>query len=149
MTNKLYTFIAELKRTLKDLSTFKKVGEYPADVDMAKVSGNAPSILIQEGDEELAEVQMNQTLNKVVKISIWLYHDTDKSRIKTITDRQIEIETAILSSDFLTDSGAFCIEWASVEKGEHLDDFTGYDVGYDDKHIVRKINFDVILDVGR
>ena len=149
MTNELFPFISELKSTLKDLSSLKKVGEYPADVDIARTDGNAPSVLIQEGDEELAEVQQNMSLNKTINISLWLYHDTDKSRIKTITDLQSAIETAVLSSTFLTNSGAFCIEWVGVEKGNYLDDFSGYEIGYNNKKMLRKINFDVTLDIGR
>jgi len=149
MTNKLFTFISKLKAELKGLSTFNKVGEYPSDVDMARSDGNAPSILIQEGDENLAEIQQNMSLNKSVRVSLWLYHDTDKSRIKTITDRQVEIETAVLASAFLTTSGAFCIEWNSVEKGEYMDEFTGHSVGYNNKKMLRKINLDVTLDIGR
>jgi len=149
MTNELITFISALKSELKGLANFNKVGEYPADVDIARADGNAPSILIQEGDETFSELQMNQYLCKTVRISIWLFHDTDKSRIKTITDRQSEIETAILADSFKTASEAFCIEWDSVEKGEYLDDFNGYEVGYNNKKILRKINFDVTLDVGR
>ena len=149
MTNKLFTFISKLKAELKELSSFKKIGEYPADVDIARVDGNAPSILIQEGDEEQAEIQQNRSLNKVVRISLYLYHDTDKSRIKTITDLQSQIETAVLDDDFLTTSGAFCIEWVSVEKGDYLDDFTGYEIGYNNKSMLRRINFDVTLDIGR
>jgi len=149
MKNELFTFISKLKTELKDLSSFKKVGEYPADVDIARTDGNAPSILIQEGDEIPADIQQNKTLDKIVRIGLWLYHDTDKSRIKTITDRQSEIETAVLDSDFLTTSGAFCIEWVGVEKGEYLDDFSGYEIGYNNKNMVRRINFDVTLDIGR
>jgi len=149
MTNKLFIFMHTLKSTLKGVSSLNYVGEYPYDVERGKTSGNVPAVLIQEGDEDLAELELNKSLNKSVSISLWLYHNTKKSTIKTITDLQSLIETTVLSDTFYTASGAYCINWVGVEKGEHLDNYDGYSVGYHNEHMIRKINLDVILDIGR
>ena len=120
MTNDLYTFLAELKRTLKALSSFKYVGWFPYadDIKKAITDGNAPSILIEEGEEGEAEIDLTLSLNKAIEVGIWIYHDTRQLQVKTMTDLQTEIETAVLSSAFLESSGAYCVNWVSVEKGD-------------------------------
>ena len=149
MTNKLKEVIVQFKTTLKALSNFNYVGEYPADIEKAIVDGNQPAILIQEGDETFAEVQQTQSVTKMVRIPIWMYHNMIKTRIDTLTDRQNEIEDALLSSDVLEGAEVDCISWAGVEKGEALSNFDGLSVGYYENKSCRRIDFDVTFTVER
>ena len=151
MTNNLKAIIVELKSRLKGLTNFNYVGEYPYDSEKAIADGNQPVILIQEGDEILAEIQQTLSITKVVRIGIWMYHNTIKTRINTLTDRQNEIEDALLDDSVLTTLGNTidCINWIGVEKGEELDNFDGFSVGYNENKSCRRIDFDIVFTVAR
>jgi len=147
MTNYQKDIIAQFKTAITAIgtSTFKKVGEYPFDVN--NVGQKYPAVLIEDGDEALADVQRNGSVTINWIVSCWLYTQINQTRIATILDYQVAIEDAILDSSVRLALGnkMECVNLLNVEKGERQETLDTYNVGYDSNISIRKINFEVTV----
>ena len=149
MTNKQYVILARLKTTIESIgsSTFKYVGYYPFNIE--NIGNKYPAVLIQDGNESLADEQQNLSITKAYSISLWLYQQINQDRIETLLDRQTDIEDAIMDDAVLTalSNNADCILWTGIEKGDYQPTLDKYSVGYSDNLSIRKINIDVTFTV--
>ena len=151
MTNKQWIILSAIKTAIEAIgdSTFKYVGFYPFNIQ--NIGNQYPAVLIQDGEEGLAEVQQNLSVTKVYRVPIWIHQQINQDRVETLLDRQTDIEDALLDSAVLDSLGtdADCISWESVEKGDYQATLDKYSVGYTDNMSIRKINFDVIYTTAR
>lgn len=146
MTNKTKYIIESFVKQL-GLQSFGYVGEYPYDIE--GIGNKYPSVLVQEGDESIAEIIPNKSVKKELLVHCWLYTQINQSRTNTITDLQNTIEDTILDDATLTDINISvkvdCIDWVMVEKGDYTKVLDKHNVGYTDNLSIRRITFSVIF----
>lgn len=142
MTNKQILIIRQIKAVLKDAGF--KVGEYPFDVETYAMGDWDKVALIQDGDEITLDDTQNHTITKDYSVPVWIYSNIRKQQIEHILDIQASAEDAILD-DLSLGGNAKCTDIESVNKGTHLDDFTGYVPGYSGNKSCRTLNLSVTL----
>jgi len=139
MINEQINVIRKIKEKL--IAANFIVGDYPFDIEKA-IGDWDRYVLIQDGDETIADFQQNGSIIKDYSITLWLYSNKNKQRIDHILYMQAEIESIIMPAfnTHLYDT-VECVQFDSVEKGEYLEEFTGYEPGYTGNKSCRKINY--------
>jgi hypothetical protein len=122
-----------------------KVGEYPFDVKTYGKGDWDNVALIQDGDEAYLDDTQNKTVTKDYSVPVYIYSNVKKQCIENILDIQTTVEDAILD-DLSLDGNARCVNIETIEKGDRLDDFTGYEPGYSGNKVCRKLNFSVTIE---
>jgi len=142
MINEQIIIINKIKEKL--IAANFTIGDYPFDVDKYARADWDRVVLIQDGDEDIADIQRNGSVTKDYAISLWLYSNNKKQQITHILDLQAEVESIMMPFTDLTLYGtAECVLFVNVEKGEYLEDFTGYEPGYLGNQTCRKINYTI------
>lgn len=153
MTNYQSDVISAVKAALSAIGgespTFKKVGEYPFDVEY--LGHLYPAVLVEDGNESLSDYQENASVKFDYIVSVWLYVSAYQSRLSTILNYQMAIEDALLDDAFLysLSTKIECIDLVSVEKGNYSDEENLYYPGYTGEVSVRQVNFRIVVKTGR
>ena len=143
MTNKQILIIRQIKKVLKDAGM--KVGEYPFDVNKYGTGDWDNVALVQDGNETRLEDPPNKAIQKDYIVSVWIYSNVEKQNIEHILDIQTTVEDAVLD-DLSLASNARCVDVIFIDKGDALDDFTGFETGYYGNKTCRRIDFSVTME---
>ena len=146
MTNKQILVLRQIKSILKDAGM--KVGEYPFDVHKYGTGDWDNVALVQDGNESRIEDPPNKQILKDYEISVYIYSNIEKQNLKNILDIKTTVEDAILD-DLSLDGNARCVDIVFIDKGDALDDFTGFEVGYFGNETCRRLDFSVTLEQTR
>ena len=137
MTNYQTPIITEIKTRLTALGTLKLVGEYPEDNE--KFGAQYPVAFVIDGEEDFEANAANQ-LDVGYNVSIFFSVQSRILRIKTVTDLQAAIITAIMDGNNLSGL-AGTVDLLNIEKGDYYNDLDKFAVGYNESKTNRKINF--------
>ena len=138
MTNYQTAIIDEIKSRLEAMDVFKLVGEYPEDNSL--FGNNYPVAFVMDGDEKFISGSAG-LIESTYRVTVFFSVQARNERIKTVTDLQVAIISALL--DDFTLGGLSLISVDAVLKGEFSNTLGKFDVGYNETITNRKIIFEI------
>ena len=141
MQDKQWAILEKIQDLIQEITAFKFVAFYPDDVQF--LGNKFPAVLIGNGAETF-ELKQGGLFESEFYVPIYLYHNVNIDRIKTILSLQNDIIGKL--QDSLTNDGtALLIEVIDSEKGNYSSVVDKYNIGWYPNLSVIQINFKITV----